>query len=206
VGVDGDETVGLRGRHLGESLGYGLLEVDPFVADPITNFLSSEAFAGINGEENDHAGPDPEQAGLVHAAHPLDAEAATGSLVRKRRVHRSIRHDPRTALERRTNDLSGKLCAGCGEEQCFGPRLRSQVVAEENLPDRLANGGSARLAHTDHSETVGLETGTYSLRDRRLARSFDALERDVRTIHVLSFLMFDATGAFSQSPERQVPT
>lgn len=205
MGVDSHEPLWFRLCQRGESLCNRLLEVDAFVTYPVPDFLAREALVRIDSKEHNHAGPNPEQTGLVGAANLGDAKSAARSLIRERRVHRSIRQNPRSSVESGTYHFRRKLGPSGGEEKCLGPRCRREFVAEENLPDGFPNRGPARLAHADDVQALGFESFTDSLGHRRLPRTFDALERDVRTAHLISFLVLGVTETVSQSWGRQAP-
>lgn len=199
MGVDRHEAPWFRLCQRSESLGNRLLEVDAFVTYPVPDLLAREALVRINSKEHNHAGPNPEQTGLVGAANLGDAESAARSLIRERRIHRSIREDPRSSVESGTHHFGRKLGPSGGEEECLGPRCRREIAAEENLADGLPSRSSARLAHADNAQALGFESFTDSLGHGGLTRTFDALERDVRTAHLISFLVLGVTETVSQS-------
>lgn len=115
---------------------------------------------------------------IVDAAHRLDTETASTSLIRDRRFAESIREDDRPPLECRKNALGYELGSRRHVQAQLRPRGNlGSFGIEQQRANAFGKSGAARFAHADALEAARLDPFGRSRDLRRLPAPFDSFER-----------------------------
>ena len=150
----------------------------PSPLDPVGRRRSSARAASLDrhSRRNVRSGAG-RRAATVQLEHRVDAEAAGDALVGERGVEEAVADDVGAAVERRPDDLLDELRPRGREERRLGPG-RDRAVAQQELPDPLAELRPSRLARRDDLAALGSQPLGEEPRLGRLPRAVDPLEGD----------------------------
>src|SRR6266481_6131678 len=184
--ADQPHTLGLGAEDFEIPLAHAPMEDELFALEVVQTppADSPKSLGGIEIEQHGEVGHDAARRAGIQLTDQIAIDAATVALIGNRRVRIAIAEHDAVALEPRPDLLGHVLLTRRHEEEYFDERLRLHAGTLEEAAHRDAEPSPVRLARVLHLPPLPTKPSPEPHHLGRLARPFDALERNQCAAHV----------------------